>query len=151
MKYLIFLTVFAFFSLNINAQFVDEMRYWGKSEVLFNNQVLKKPKQFRLLIEEKNNTGLTKAFKKYKRKHRIHQIFGGFTNAVGPSTAFSEFDGTQQAINYWVIPVVAVTTGEKVLSKKPFHRAIKALVDEYNDVVLIENIRLGRESSQNIK
>jgi hypothetical protein len=131
--------------MNINAQFVDGMRYLGKSEVLFNNQVLKKPMQFRLLIEEKNNAGLTKAFKKYKRKHRTHQIFGGFTKAVGPSTAFSEFDGTQQAINYWVVPVVAATTGGKFLSKKPFHRALKALVNEYNDVVLIENIELERE------
>gem|GEM_PF-7021189 len=53
---------------------MGEMRYLGKSKMLFNNHVLKNPKHFKLLVEEKNTPELTKVFKRHKRKHRTHQI-----------------------------------------------------------------------------
>lgn len=145
MKHLTLLATLFFLSTTTNAQSAGEMIYLGKNEVLYNGFALKSPKQIRPLIEEKNDEALTKIFKKYKRKHRTRQIFGGFTKTVGPSTAISEFDGTGRQINYWIFPVVAATTGGEILLRKPFQRALKALVEEYNDLILLEKLQVERE------
>jgi hypothetical protein len=146
MKTLLFLITFTFFSFYVNAQLIKEMRYAGKHEIVYNDVVLKTPSQIRPLIKEKDNAVLTKVFRKYRRKRQMSQLLGVFGLLFGPATVVNEISDPNP--NYGMAGFIAVAAGSAYVAQKPAHRALRKLVDEYNDVVLIERLDLEREFAQ---
>lgn len=129
-----------------DGQLVKEIRYIGKHKVLFNDEIITKPKNLKPILEAKQDAELNDAFRRYKNRRGLQQVFNRIGTLASPWLVINQF--SQPVVNVPPLVLGSAGLGAGLVIKKPSERALKAVIDKYNDLVLLENIRLGRELSQ---
>lgn len=145
MKHLTLFAVFTFFGFTVNAQMIKEMRYLGRHNVMFDAATISKPKHLKPIIEAKQDTELNELFRRYKNRRRLQNVSLYFSSFASPLMVFNQFH--RPVIN--VVPLVVGSTGlgSALLIKRPSERALKDVIDKYNDLVLLEKLQFERELS----
>lgn len=140
-------TIFLLFNFitTTNAQLVKEIRYIGKHKVMFDDKVISKAKYLKPIIEAKQDAELNEAFRKYKNRRGVQQVFARIGTLASPWLVVNQF--SQPSVNLPPLVLGSLGLGSAAIIKKPSERALKAVVDKYNDLVLLENIRIERELS----
>jgi hypothetical protein len=127
----------------------EGMQYVKNKGVLYNKQIIKKPRHLKPIITAKSNQELTELFKKYRRTQTIQQIIARVRD-FGMTYSVLNVLGQPQI---QVVPIIMAITGAggAELLRRPTRYALKDLVEKYNDLVLLEKLELERELSINGK
>lgn len=130
---------------SLKGQYIDEMQYIKNKGVKLKEEFIKKPRHLKPIIEEKNDEELTSLFKKYRRTHFIYQT-------VARIRDFGMFYGVLDVyVNPRIQPIPLAIglggIGGAALLRLPTNNALKELVDQYNDLVLIERIQQEKQLS----
>lgn len=145
MKCLTLLAVFSLFGFTANAQMIKEMWYIGRHNVMFDNVTISKPKHLKPIIDARQDEELTELYRRYKNRRRFQNVSLYFGSFASPMMVFNQFH--HLVIN--VVPLVVGSTGlgSALLIKRPSERALKDVIDKYNDLVLLEKLQFEHELS----
>jgi hypothetical protein len=121
------------------------MQYIKNKGVLYDKQIIKKPRHLKPIIIAKSNQELTELFKKYRRAQIIQQTIARVRD-FGVTYSVLNVLGQPQI---QVVPTVMAITGAggAELLRRPTRYTLKNLVEKYNDLVLLEKIKQERELS----
>jgi hypothetical protein len=128
-----------------NGQFMGEIQYIKNKGVMLDRQLIKKPRNLKPIIEAKNNAELTALFKKYRRTHFTQQVIARIRD-FGMTYSVLHVFGQPQI---QPIPTAMAITGAggAELLRRPTRYALKELVEQYNDLILIEKIQQEKHLS----
>lgn len=123
----------------------EGMQYIKNKGVLYDKQIIKKPRHLKPIIIAKSNQELTELFKKYRRAQIIQQTIARVRD-FGVTYSVLNVLGQPQI---QVVPTVMAITGAggAELLRRPTRYTLKNLVEKYNDLVLLEKIKQERELS----
>lgn len=101
----------------INDSFAQKMTYLGHGNVSLNEQIIKRPRQLKKVLEEQNSQELTKAYKKYIWRKRSAQFFS-IIAGLGLVSAVEDEFGPNPKINW---ASVGIAVGASITAEL-FHR-----------------------------
>lgn len=142
LKFSLYLSLFLFI---INGAFAQKMTYLGHGKISLNEQIIKRPRQLKKVLEEQNSQELTKAFKKYIWRKRSAQFFSTISGLGLVSSVEEGVFGTRPKINWSSVGIAVGGAITAELFHRPANRALKEIVDIYNEEIYFQPIRKNKE------
>jgi hypothetical protein len=119
--------------------YTQEMVYLGHGKISLNNQIIKKPRQLKKNIQKQNSKELMLSYKKYIRLRRFEKVFlavGGFGFIYAVENEFT----AQPKINFKFLSLGLTSSLVAELFHRPANRALKEIVELYNEEVYFQPI-----------
>lgn len=124
----------------LNDTFAQKMTYLGHGKVSLNEQIIKRPRQLKKVLEKQNSQELMQVYKKYIWRKRTAQFFS-IIAGLGLVSAVEDEFGPNPKINW---PSVGIAVGGAITAEffhRPANRALKEIVDIYNEEIYFQPIR----------
>lgn len=119
LKICLYLPLFLFI---INDTFAQKMTYLGHGKVSLNEQIIKRPRQLKKILESQNSQALTETYKKYIWRKRSAQFFSTISGLGLVSSVEDGVFGTRPKINW---TSVSIAVGGAITAEL-FHRPSKS-------------------------
>jgi hypothetical protein len=105
-----------------------------------NKEIIKRPRELKKILEEQKSQELMKVYKKYVWKKRSAQFFSAVAGLGLVSAVEDEF-GPNPKINWSFAGIGAAAAITAEFFHRPANRALKEIVDIYNEEIYFQPIR----------
>lgn len=118
----------------------QQMAYQKNGEVSLNEEIIKRPRELKKILEKQNSQELMKAYKKYIHRKRPAQFFSAVAGFGFIMTVEGEFR-PKPKINWSFLGLGAAAAITAGFFHRPANRALKEIVDIYNEEIYFQPIR----------
>ncbi len=124
----------------LNDTFAQKMTYLGHGKVSLNEQIIKRPRQLKKILEKQNSQELMKVYQKYIWRKRTAQFFSAVAGLGLVSAVEDEF-GPNPKIHWTSVGIAVGASITAEFFHRPANRALKEIVDIYNEEIYFQPIR----------
>ena len=127
--------VILFFSILVifksaSGQYQSTMVVNPNGKIFFNDKKVKKTKELKSILAEKNSSELNNMFKKYRNKHLVHSLISRIRDfSLTYGVINEEFKPTIQPIP---LAISIVGTAVSLITRKSQNKQLNELVDYFN-------------------
>lgn len=118
----------------------QQMVYLGNGKIKIEKQVIKKPRQLKLVLQNQDSKELIRVYKKYIWRKRTAQFFSAVAGLGLVSAVEDEF-GPNPKINWASVGIAVGASITAEFFHRPANRALKEIVDIYNEEIYFQPIR----------
>lgn len=125
--------------ITANSQ-AQQMTYVKNGTVSLNDKAIKRPRELKKILEKQNSQELMKVYQKYIWRKRTAQFFS-VISGLGLVTAVEDEFGPNPKINWLSVGVAVGGAITAEFFHRPANRALKEIVDIYNEEIYFQPIR----------
>lgn len=125
--------------ITVNSQ-AQQMTYVKNGTVSLNDKAIKRPRELKKILEKQNSQELMKVYQKYIWRKRTAQFFSAVAGLGLVSAVENEF-GPNPKINWASVGIAVGASITAEFFHRPANRALKEIVDIYNEEIYFQPIR----------
>ncbi|GAB2636372.1 hypothetical protein GCM10027035_32560 [Emticicia sediminis] len=125
--------------ITVNSQ-AQQMTYVKNGTVSLNDKAIKRPRELKKILEKQNSQELMKVYQKYIWRKRSAQFFS-IIAGLGLVSAVEDEFGPNPKINWAAVGIAVGASITAEFFHRPANRALKEIVDIYNEEIYFQPIR----------